>query len=71
MKKLDHPEAKLPVGLSNPARRALVQAGITDFQQLVRFSEGEISKLHGVGPNAIKQLRAALEARGLSFASKK
>lgn len=71
MKKLDYPEAKLPAEISNPARRALVQAGITDLEQLVRFSEDEIKKLHGVGPHAIKHLHAALEAKGLSFAASK
>jgi hypothetical protein len=27
--------------------------------------------LHGIGPNAINQLQAALAAKGLSFAEKK
>ena len=54
--------------LGNPARRALAGAGYTHLAQLSRVSEAEIKKLHGIGPNAITQLRKALAARGLAFA---
>jgi hypothetical protein len=37
---------------------------------LTKFSGDEIKQLHGIGPNALKQLRAALQAKGLSFADK-
>jgi len=57
--------------LSQPAHRALAQAGYSRLDQLTKVSEGEIAKLHGIGPNALKQLRAALSAKGLSFADKK
>jgi mannose-6-phosphate isomerase-like protein (cupin superfamily) len=52
--------------LSAPARRALSAAGYTRLDQLAQVSESELSKLHGVGPTAIKALRAALDERGLS-----
>ncbi|MFX3632777.1 MAG: DNA-binding protein [Candidatus Pristimantibacillus sp.] len=61
-------ENNLPVKLSNPAKRALAQAGITRLEQLTTISEAEILSLHGIGPNAIKQLRAALSDLELSFA---
>ncbi len=61
------PESDLPK-LSQPAQRALAGAGITRLEQLTRLSEAEIKRLHGIGPNALKQLRSALEQRGLSFA---
>ena len=57
----------LPVKLAAPARRALAGAGISRLEQLTRLSEAEISRLHGIGPNAIKQLRQALHAKGLAF----
>ena len=61
----------LPVGLSQPALRALAAAGYQRIEQFAAVSETEISKLHGVGPKAIVLLRDALNARGLSFANKK
>jgi predicted flap endonuclease-1-like 5' DNA nuclease len=54
--------------LSQPAQRALAAAGIHSFAQLTRFTEAEIKKLHGPGPNALQQLRQALTDKGLSFA---
>ena len=60
------PEA-FPPGLAAPAARALANAGITTLEQLADVSERELRQLHGMGPNAIGKLRAALEARGLSF----
>ena len=54
--------------LAQPAQRALAQAGYTRLDQLSKVSEAEIKQLHGIGPNALKQLRSALEAKGLSFA---
>jgi len=55
--------------LSAPARRALDAAGIQHLNQLTKFSEAEIKHLHGIGPNALEQLRQALAANGLSFAA--
>jgi hypothetical protein len=34
---------------------------------LARHSEAEVSKLHGIGPNALKRLREAMVEKGLSF----
>ena len=56
-----------PAGLSQPALRALAGAGYTSLDQLSKVSEAELQKLHGMGPNGIKKLAAALEAKGLSF----
>ena len=57
--------------LAAPAQRALATAGIHRLAQLIKFSEGEIKRLHGIGPNALNQLRSALRAKGLSFANEK
>ena len=59
----------LPPGLSQPALRALSGAGVTRLKQLTRFSEGEIKRLHGIGPNALEKLRHALAAGGLAYAA--
>lgn len=56
------------VTLAQPAQRALAGAGYTQLEQLTQVSATELGNLHGIGPNALKQLRSALEARGLSFA---
>ncbi len=64
-------ESDLPIGLSAPARRALVGAGYLQLEQLTKVSETEIKRLHGIGPNALKQLRRALDAKGLSFGNEK
>lgn len=59
----------LPAKLSKPAQRALAGAGITRLSQLSKMTEAELAKLHGMGPKAIGQLRAALAAAGNSFAN--
>jgi predicted RecB family nuclease len=64
-------ESDLPAGLASPAQRALAGAGIRRLEQLAEMSEAQVKKLHGIGPNAIGQLRRALAARGLSFAERK
>jgi hypothetical protein len=53
--------------LSAPAHRALAGVGIQSLEQLSHFSEAEIKKLHGMGPNGLKQLREALAAKGLAY----
>ena len=53
--------------LAAPARRALLAAGYTSLTDLTEVSESEVTKLHGMGPNAMRALRKALEERGLSF----
>jgi DNA-directed RNA polymerase alpha subunit len=58
----------LPSGLAKPAQRALAAAGYTRLDQLTRVSEGDVLKLHGMGPKALDQLRHALAVKGLSFA---
>ncbi|MGI8333311.1 DNA-binding protein [Actinomadura scrupuli] len=60
-------DTDLPAKLAAPARRALVGAGYLRLEQLAGLSEADVMKLHGMGPNAIKVLRAALEEHGLSF----
>jgi hypothetical protein len=68
-------KAPPPVGglpkISQPANRALAGAGIKRIEQLAKWTEAEVLALHGVGPTAMPPLRAALKAKGLSFAAGK
>lgn len=57
--------------ISNPALRALNNAGYTRLEQLAQVTEADLKKLHGMGPNALGKLKTALEAAGLSFAASK
>ena len=49
------------------ARRALAGAGYIRLEDLTKATESEVMQLHGMGPNAMRALRTALEERGLSF----
>jgi len=60
-----------PIKLAKPAQRALAGAGITTLKQLSKLSEKEFSALHGIGQNAIQQIKKALSENGLSFDNKK
>ncbi|KAB2922599.1 MAG: hypothetical protein F9K22_11135 [Bacteroidetes bacterium] len=59
--------SELPEGLSAPARRALAGAKITTLKELRSRKEPEIAALHGMGPKALAQLRAALKKAGLAY----
>ena len=59
-------ESDLPK-LAAPAQRALASAAIHNLKQLTKFTETEIRRLHGIGPNAINELRRAMNEKGLSF----
>ena len=66
------PATDLPLEeLAAPAQRALAKAGIRTLKQLARFSEAEIKRLHGIGPNALEKFRKALKAKGLSYKKEK
>jgi replicative superfamily II helicase len=65
----DQQESELPKHIGQPAFRALTGAGYRRLEQLTEVSEGELLKLHGVGPKAIRLLREALAAEGQSFAA--
>ena len=50
-----------------PATRALTAAGYTTLESVAAVPDEELLALHGVGPRAIRLLRAALEAHHLTF----
>jgi hypothetical protein len=63
-KKVSDPFLLLPAA---PASRALENKWIKTLEQLSKFSEAEIVRLHGMGKSPIPKLRGAPEARSLSF----
>ena len=65
----DQETIPFPSKLSQPALRALANAGYTHLAQLTTVSEAALKRLHGMGPSGIKQLSQALADHGLSFAS--
>lgn len=67
MKNQQKGQSDLP-RLAAPAQRALAGVGIQNLKDLTKFSEVEIKQLHGIGPNALKELRRAMKANGFSFA---
>jgi hypothetical protein len=62
-------ESPFPKGVAKPAQRALASVGVTHLDQLTRFTESQLSALHGMGPNAIECIKAALHASGKSLAN--
>jgi DNA-directed RNA polymerase alpha subunit len=56
--------------LSNPAQRALANAGIKTPEELAMLTEAELMKLHGIGKSSLPALKAAMAEKGLSFSIK-
>lgn len=50
-----------------PARRALQHAGIRSLVELTAFREEQVLQWHGMGPNAVEKLKAAMKAKGWTF----
>jgi len=69
--KKESAQKRLSLKLAKPAQRALQGAGITTLKQLSGKCEEEILKLHGMGKNAMLEVKKALMENGLSFAQKK
>jgi hypothetical protein len=63
----DDGTSDLPLGATNPARRALEAAGYTRLDQLAGVPARELRRLHGVGAKGIALIQAALEKRGRSL----
>lgn len=56
-----------PSGIAQPALRALFAAGLTTLDQLTQVTEEQLFELHGIGPKAIRTLRAALSRKGMDL----
>jgi len=65
--RLKKPSSGFMSSLSAPARRALVNAGITSVELLSEKSVADLLKLHGLGPSSIPKLKEALLKNNLYF----
>lgn len=62
------PEPGIPLPhIGAAATRALTSHGVFRLEQVAALSEGEVQALHGVGPYALRHLRTAMDAAGLTF----
>lgn len=55
--------------LSKPAKRAILNSGLTTLEGLAALSEKDVAQWHGIGQNSLITLRAILEENGLSFSN--
>ena len=55
------------IGLSAPARRALIDDGLYELSDLRKISLAALKDLHGMGPNAIRVLVAEMKKADLAF----
>ena len=55
--------------LASPARRALAPLGLDEVSDLTRYTRATIAALHGIGPDALAKIEAALAREGLRFKS--
>jgi hypothetical protein len=56
--------------LAAPVQRALKNAGISKLSDLKRFTEKELTSLHGIGPNAIKKIKLSMKLANIQFKNK-
>ena len=61
-------QTEFPDRMGKVALQALALNGYTRYEELTRVTVKELSRIHGVGPRAIRILEEELKARGLSFA---
>ena len=55
------------IGLSAPARRALVDAKLYKVSDLRKISLTELATLHGMGKSAIARLKVIMDAKRIRF----
>jgi hypothetical protein len=59
----------LKIGLSGPARRALVEAKLYKVSDLRKITLAELSQLHGMGKSSISRIQVIMRAKKIAFAS--
>jgi CO dehydrogenase nickel-insertion accessory protein CooC1 len=57
------------LGLASPARRALVNNKVLKATDLKKFTEDQVKEFHGMGPTAMKLIKADLRRKKLKFKS--
>jgi hypothetical protein len=55
------------IGLSGPARRALVEAKLFRVSDLRKISLDELTELHGMGKSSIARIRQIMDAKKIGF----
>jgi hypothetical protein len=55
------------IGLSGPARRALVNAKLYKVSDLRKITSAELDQLHGIGKSAIARIKQIMAAKKISF----
>jgi DNA-directed RNA polymerase alpha subunit len=55
------------IGLSAPARRALVNAKLTKIEHLKKLTEKQLMSLHGMGPRSLPLIKKAMKKYKVNF----
>jgi DNA-directed RNA polymerase alpha subunit len=55
------------IGLSAPARRALINAKLTKIEHLKKLTEKQLMSLHGIGPSSLPIIKKAMKKYKVSF----
>ena len=55
------------LGLSGPARRALVEAKLYKVSDLRKISLDELIGLHGLGKSSVARIRLIMDAKKIKF----
>ena len=55
------------IGLSGPARRALVEAKLFRVSDLRNITLDELTNLHGMGKSSIARIRQIMDAKKIRF----
>jgi DNA repair protein RadC len=55
------------IGLSGPARRALVEAKLYKVSDLRKISLDELIALHGMGKSSVARIREIMDAKKIGF----
>jgi DNA repair protein RadC len=55
------------IGLSGPARRALVEAKLFRVSDLRKITLNELTDLHGMGKSSIARIRQIMDAKKIRF----
>lgn len=53
--------------LANPAKRAILTLKLKRIQDFAKYTKEEISKLHGIGPNALALIEKEMKSLKISF----
>jgi hypothetical protein len=55
------------IGLTGPARRALVNAKLYKVSDLRKITAAELDQMHGIGKSAIARVKQIMEAKKIRF----